>query len=249
MLKKKWNPCLFEAQTDIKSNCLHNYKQMHIHVVVTHFTEPWNYVWQLYQALHANIHNDTWEMIVYHKNGKQDLWTGSVPQNVKIVELPNIGRESFSVHYHIYENYDNLPDLLMFIPANITSRQHVIHDIIVNKHTNQFRPFPQLNTPWEYIRSFTIDEWHGSSEINRAEVINQNFTVSEVRPFGNWYQKQIPVAYKGMWSLYGTFSVPKAHVMRYDRVLYKKWLDELYKNGTNPEIGHYWERTWYSLFS
>lgn len=220
---------------------------MFIHVVVTHFTEPWDNVWNIYDFMKRNLQGDTWEMIVYHRNGEKNIWNGPIPFNTKIIDLPNLGRESYVVHYHIYHNYDSLPDSIMFIPANIQMRKGIIHTLVVHRHVMQFLP-PPIHTAWEAIKDLTVDKWHGATDVNRSDVEKQPYTLSPLRPFGKWYTQRIPVPFKDLLVYFGTFSVPRANILRYTREQYKDWLDELHDSGPNPEIGHYWERSWYSMF-
>lgn len=222
---------------------------MKIQAVVTHFSEPWELVWQLHDVLRHYLEKHDIEMIIYHKGGDEYAWNDDVPENTKVVSLENVGREAFVVHYHIYHYYDNLPDMLMFIPANWKGgmRMNALSQMLQHADQQIFLPLPAV-VKWETEQYFTIDKWHGLTDINRAEVQKQTFTLSSIRPFGAWFQKRIPVAYKDLLVLNGTFSIPRGNILRYPRTLFEDWLNELKESGPNPEIGHYWERTWYALF-
>lgn len=222
---------------------------MRVQVVITHFTEPWDLVWDLLSVLVNMLHQYTLDIVIYQRGGDQYAYKrGDIPTNIKIVTLENIGRESYVVHYHILKNYDDLPDKLMFIPANWKGRVHALNQMLMCVTAERFTPAPCV-VKWENEQYFTIDKWHGTSEMNRQEVEKQEFTLSAIRPFGEWYKQRIPVPYKDLAVLNGIFSVPKKNILRYPRESYERWLEELRNSGPNPEVGHYWERTWYALFS
>jgi hypothetical protein len=42
-------------------------------------------------------------------------------QNVKIIPLPNLGRESHTYLYHVINNYNNLADITYFLPGSVFS--------------------------------------------------------------------------------------------------------------------------------
>lgn len=221
---------------------------MKLHIVIIHFSEPWDLVWELYQMCQHHLRGNDIDFIVYHRGGDKYAWNDGIPQNVKIIPLENVGRESYVIHYHICQHYDHLPDRLIFIPANWRTRTYGVSQVLQQVHGNEFLPRPAY-VPWSSEQFFQLDKWLGLSDINRAEVEKQEYTVASIRPYGKWYVERIPVPYKDWLVLNGVISVPRNNILRYPLPLYQNWLAELKDSGVNPEIGHYWERTWYSLFS
>lgn len=221
---------------------------MKIHVVVTHFSEPWDLVWHLYEWCEQRLRDHDIEFIVYHRGGDKYAWKEDVPPRVQIEPLQNVGRESYVVHHHICKNYSHMPDRCIFIPANLRTRASSVDQVLTNISGREFLPHP-IHVPWSSEQFFQLNQWHGLSLVNREEVVKQEFTIASIRPFGRWYEARIPVPYKNKVVLNGVISIPKANILKYPLSLYEGWLKELHEGGVNPEIGHYWERTWYSLFS
>jgi hypothetical protein len=221
---------------------------MKLHVVITRFIEPWEYVWEIYAMCERALQGHEYDFIVYHRGGEAQAWTAQTPPNVQIIPLENVGRESFVVHHHICKHYHQLPDRIIFIPANWRSREFGVKHVLYNIHPNGFFP-PPAYVPWSSEQFFQLDKWHGLTEVNRSEVLKQEYTNASIRPYGQWYKARIPVPYKDLLVLNGVISIPQQSILRYPLAMYEGWLAELQQSGPNPEIGHYWERTWYSLFS
>ena len=147
-------------------------------------------------------------------------------------------------------NYDNLSDFTVFVMASwciMDQKKGILYNILQNICTVPCITFT-FAIPFKEIYGFVINEWNGACQDNVELVKSMVFTQSKIRPFGAWFEKTINVPYVHA-SLFGIFSVWKPRIMRHSRETYKKWLDEICENGANPEIGHYWERSWLSVFT
>jgi len=85
-------------------------------------------------------------------------------------------------------------------------------------------------------------------EHNAENVKQMVFTKAKLRPFGVWFETQLTVPYK-LASLHGIFLVIQKCILYHSRDTYRRWLEEITEDGPNPELAHYWERSWYSVFS
>jgi hypothetical protein len=222
---------------------------MIIDIVVCRFAETWEdvvYLYNMFAFTHGKRH--TLNFIVYNKGEPYD---GVMDERVKIIQQPNIGRETYTYLHHIYTNYNTLADITVFTMASW--KQHdkkpmIINNIIENMERAGFVGF-QYWHPFKDFYGFTIDSHSGSHPINNELCKPQTFTPSKIRPFGAWYEHNIPVSFKDCSSLFGIFSVHKNCILRYTIEQYNVWLDDISTQGPNPEIAHYWERTWYSLYA
>ena len=70
---------------------------------------------------------------------------------------------------------------------------------------------------------------------------------SKIRPFGKWYEHHfgdINIPFHTWW---GIFAITREIVHQHPKEYYVNLLNEL--NGTsNPEVGHYIERSWFAIF-
>jgi hypothetical protein len=219
-------------------------------VVVVRFTEPWEKIWELHGLLAGAFTRVTWKMLVYNRRQEDMPLASTVPANTEVMYLRNVGREAYAIHHFLYTNYDQLPDYFIVIPGAWwppSIRLDALHMILRYHGAEHFLPYP-ARVPWDTEQHFQVEKWLGNTDINREEVKKQPFTLASIRPFGAWYKARIPVPYTNLVSLCGIFAVWKDKITRYPREMYDSWMKELEEGGPNPEVGHYWERTWYSLF-
>jgi hypothetical protein len=228
----------------------------HITFVVTRFLEPWEKVWELVNDWFAAAVRQgwTWNVKIYDRSPEGHGWGGDIPKHVEVSRSINVGREIYPVLHFVHENYDSLPDVLVAVPAHWWNsfRFSLLRDVLTNMYDG-FAPKYPTYIDWNSERLFTIDAW-GGSPVNSSEVQAQPFTHARIRPYGAWYEARIrqggqPVPFKNRLTLSGTIAIHKEAVLRYSKEQYSDWVKELEDDGPNPEIGHYWERSWYSMYS
>ena len=146
--------------------------------------------------------------------------------------LDNVGRDAGTWVQYALENYDNLPEHIVFLPAPIHKydRFNRAKDMINNGAVDG-RPIGEHE-------NFKIDHWDGN-----------DLVPAETRPFRAWYEKNI-----GPWD-------PNAKGVHYNCVLrttrdkIRKNSKEFYQNlhrqltvHNNLEVVHYLERSFGSIF-
>ena len=146
--------------------------------------------------------------------------------------LDNVGRDAGTWVQYALENYDNLPDHIVFLPAPI------------HKYNRFGRAQDMINTgaveggPIGEHEHFTLDHWDGN-----------NLVPAEVRPFRAWYERNI-----GSWDP-NAKGVHYNCVMRTTRDKIRKNSKDFYQNlhrqltvHNNLEVVHYLERSFGSIF-
>lgn len=191
-------------------------------------------------------------IIVYNK-GTNNNYT-MAPNIIRSIQLPNVGRESHTYLYHIINNYDSLADVTIFLPGSI----HLDHKygraktVVENvEKTNSSAISCQFNDNEEEhkrIHDFTLDTYTSSDEKNRAINNDAKIKQSEIRPYGLWFnsyftegEKNHCVAYMAM------FGISKDQILQRPKSFYERLLATI-DDHHNPEVGHYMERSWYSMF-
>ena len=94
---------------------------------------------------------------------------------------------------------------------------------------------------------FTLDEWMASDIQNRGLNPESKLELSEIRPFGKWYEyyfNDIIVHCMTYWSI---FSVDNKDILQHSKEYYENLIKQL-SNTSNPEVGHYFERAWCAVF-
>jgi hypothetical protein len=160
------------------------------------------------------------------------------------VSLPNIGRESHTYLTYIVDNYDTLPDVVFFtqgssdhtgglsveqftsIPGNCSQNHHVTKG-----------PYYTFD-PDGHLR----DQVHYGSDLHPSEL-----------NFYDWFSKYISsdVDPRGeiTWYMGATFSVRSERIRTRSKEYYEDLLTQFPKDHSNPEVGHYFERSWYYMFN
>lgn len=212
------------------------------------FMEPWDRVLAFDSVIRNNLRQAaTWEVIVYNRGPDQ-----TVPllpsDNWRIVPDENIGRDVYVILHHIHDHYENLPDIFVSVPGHWWSPHRLDSlNYVFLMMFQGFAPVPGY-CDWNRERHFTLEQWGGSA-VNQEGVAKQRYTLSSIRPYGEWYQRRIPVPFKNYVTLCCVFSCPSANILRYSREQWKDWMEEMKAHGVNSELGHFWERTFYSLLS
>jgi hypothetical protein len=166
--------------------------------------------------------------------------------NIKIINLHNIGRDAHTVLYHIIQNYDSLAEVTVFgsmCGEFITRRNSKVIDTIdlVKKTKNSvFVCEGNLRSQ----KDFFIDDYSTSNPLNRH---SSKLVSSDIRPFGNWYDRLWPDCPVD-WTCYTIiFAVHKEHILQKPKEYYIQLINHVNKH-ENSESIHYIERAITSIF-
>jgi hypothetical protein len=216
-------------------------KQIDIELVVSRYNE--NLEWL------KELPFNKYPVICYNKGPNNDFYK---PNNMKIVNVENVGRCDHTYLYHIVKNYDNLAKHTMFLPGscNMPNKIHkAIRWINEIEKTDRgvFIGSPTKEGIDKEWHDFTLDEWTASDETNRLLNPENNLKKSDIRPFGKWYKKHFGNKKVFYYTLGGIFGIEKSNIIQHPKSYYENMLFELDKN-SNPEVGHYYERAWAAIF-
>jgi len=211
-----------------------------INLVIARYNEDINYI---------NQYKNDFNIILYNKGPKIEL------SDIQIIDLPNIGREFHTFLYHIINNYDNLVDLTIFLPGSwqLPGKLNRALETIKNaKNTKTTVIITESNLKdiKNLLFNFTLDEWGCTDHNNRKLNPDRKLLQSSVRPFGKWYENyfnHINSSDIKAITYFGICAIDKKHILQNPIDIYKKLYNEL-NTHNNPEVGHYMERAWSSLF-
>ena len=195
------------------------------------------------------------KIYIYNK-GENDLYfKDTTPPDeflakLVFIKLPNVGRIDHTIAYHILNNWDSLPDNLIFLPGTSVmslKKGEYLYSIKRNlqnlkrKHQGFFAPrFHKVSENFNFRR----DNYIASGRCNRN---NNAFIKSEYPTLKDWKSALIDdlplkyVQYRGM------FAVSKENILHINKTIYENLLASL-SVGDNIENGHYAERIWAHLF-
>lgn len=175
---------------------------------------------------------------IYNK-GKQDI-QGHL---FNIINLPNYGRESHTYLYHIIQNYDHLTEYNIFFQGKI--QDHMILNIEDYFEENDFTAFTKKEDIQKFKKPIAhFGKW--KNDIMHGKMTPSPFILYE------WLTKLcgvkidesvqfLPVAWGAI------FSVSRKLIHQKPKDFYE-YLYRYLNYHDNPEEGHFFERSWYTLF-
>ena len=187
--------------------------------------------------------------IIYNKGTNNNFVTNSLTKN--IINLKNVGRCDHTYLYHIIQNYDNLADITIFLPGSInmdykyTKTKMLIDEI--EKHNDTVFVGYRYNNVVEELYNFKLNEWSASNKTNLKLNAESTLHLASIRPFGLWYKSKfgdLKINYVSYWGILG---ISKRDILQYPKSYYIDLISEL-EISSNPEVGHYIERSWNAIF-
>lgn len=197
-----------------------------------------------YHIVVARYNEDLWSWLpkgdpyvkVYNKG--QSLDSG------QCVNLPNIGRESHTYLTYITEHYDSLPEIVFFTQGSpdhtygkpVEYFTSISGNCSENHHVTK-GPYYTFD-PDGHMR----DQVHYGSDLYPSDL-----------NFYDWFSRYISpdVDPRGeiTWYMGATFSVKGEKIRTRSKEYYEELLNQFPNDQSNPEIGHYFERSWYYMFN
>jgi len=192
---------------------------------------------------------NNYKYIVYNKGNNDNFEKKNI---VKIINLKNVGRESHTYLYHVINNYNNLSDIIVFLPGSINmnykKRKAIkLLETIEEKNNAIFLSEYYSKNATSDMYYFQLNNYESNYIKNQNENVN-NFKLSNIRPFGKWYNNTFNNRVLHNISFWGIFSVSKYDILKNNVNDYELLLKQL-NDSSNPEVGHYFERSWERIFN
>lgn len=190
------------------------------------------------------------EYIVYNKGDNDNFEKNNVK---KIVKLPNIGRCDHTYLYHIIENYDHLSDIMVFLPGSVNIEYkkpkavQLLNKIIENNHKYAFFIGSYHNDVRNHYKHFAIDTHKCSDPVNYQKNREVKLQKCKIRPYGLWNYYFFGNTNAHWSTLSGIFSIDKRDIIQHPISRYQLLIETINKH-SNPEAGHYIERSWGVIF-
>jgi hypothetical protein len=218
-----------------------NLKPKHnIEIVVARYNEKLNWI--------KNTIFEKYPTIIYNKGSNYDF---SQNKNSKIVKLKNVGKCDHTYLYHIIHNYNNLADVTLFLPGSndidykYNKTMKILSEIEQEHNTVMITSY--YNNVKKDLYNFKLNSWKSSYRDNLLENPEHILELSQIRPFGKWFESHFGDIHINHISYWGIMAISKEHILQRPKSYYEKLIKEL-SNSSNPEVGHYFERSWEAVF-
>ena len=187
------------------------------------------------------------EYILYIYNKGNDFKNSS---NRNILKLPNVGRESHTWIYHIYTNYENLSEKIIFLQGRIDDlgcmafKDLMKYEIGLEKELFCVSRLGLL-TPfhWKNDNLSIPKDVRYKLGWEKGDIAKNNLGF---RKFSEMFFPEIPVFVPTSYG--GCFAVRKEAVHQYPKSFYLKLMNLLDQH-EHPIEAHYLERLWCYMFS
>jgi hypothetical protein len=189
------------------------------------------------------LNNFMSDCMIYNKGKKLDLSNEII--------LPNVGRESETYLRFIIDNYDNLPDIVIFTQGKISDHCKD-HNNYLQKIKDEAeicdKSLPRIIHISRALRDSCFDpEWN----LNNKHINNdsERYLNHEEISFLSWFKQNISKSYPNPINIYinGIFAVKKELILIHPKEYYEN-LIKYVNHHVDPMEGHFFERAWYYIF-
>jgi len=190
-------------------------------------------------------------VIIYNKGVNNNFNAES--KDVRIEKLQNVGKCDHTYLYHIINNYDNLADVTVFLPGSAHMKEkmkktkRIMNELENNNNNNSVFLGSSMNDVKTQLYNFKLDEWKTSNKENFNQNHESKLYLAYKRPFGKWFESKFGSIQIQHVSYGGIMAISKQHILQHSKNYYQTLIKEL-DNHSNPEAGHYIERSWEAVF-
>jgi hypothetical protein len=188
--------------------------------------------------------------IIYNKGPNNNFIINENTKEIK--KLPNIGRCDHTYLHYVIENYNNLPNIVVFLPGSVNmdfkyDKASRLLEELDKSNKNIFIGYKHNDVKKE-LYDFELDKWEASDNANKAINNENKLELSSIRPFGKWFEHHFGDTVIKYVTYSGILSVDKKTILRRPITFYQNLIKDV-SNSSNPEAGHYIERSWLAIFN
>jgi hypothetical protein len=169
------------------------------------------------------------------------------------IMLPNVGRESETYLQYIIANYNHLPDVIVFTQGRISDCRGCGDDVRYLLYMKDSAL--QHSKAQQYIRHYETDShincWDREWNVSQGRYyLHDNYRNQHRVTFLKWFEEHVNENYPNPINIYlnGIFAVRKDAVLKRPIEYYERMLQEV-NHQNDPAEGHFFERSWYYIFS
>jgi len=213
-------------------------KSASLEIVIAHYNEDLSW-----------IEDDLDITTIYSKGGEDNA--PPYPH----IKLPNIGREGQTYLHHIFERYDTLADVTLFLQGRVDDHFSISFDEVKDRAR---KTAPGQVTTFPYRELETFDHWDGIPWNDypswKKWSTMSKWQLADKTPAEYWriFFPGRPIPASCGFQPGALFAVRKEEIQQYPRSTYELMMREWFGGQNahiNPETGHHCERLWQGIFS
>lgn len=208
------------------------------HIVIARYNEDLSWV--------SSIISEDSQIFIYNKGREiNDVFS----PGVSIINLENVGREAHTYLYHILDNYNSLPEKIIFTQAHP-------NDHASENFRSYFLDFLNSSAEFKYFSKNILEMKIDLDVVEESGILNGVFWKNKHSLSSCCVTipiKIIPNIESKKW-LFGTgaiFGVSRESILKNPKEFYERCLDILVKSSDpiNSPEAHAFERSWYLIFN
>lgn len=189
-----------------------------------------------------------YKYIVYNKGDNENFEKANVKE---IITLPNVGKCDHTYLYHVINSYNNLSDIVVFFPGSLDLKykRKIAVKLLNEISLRDNAIFISLNQ-YDIKKlhyNFKLSHWKTAHKKNISKNGESLLKKSTIRPFGLWFENMFGDLKINCLIYYGIFSIDKNDILQHPVSRYEVLIKDL-SDHSNPEVGHYLERSWCAVF-
>lgn len=204
----------------------------------------------------AKYNEDTSWVLNMTRNHDVFLYNKGQPTSQKNITLPNIGRESHTYLHHIAYSYDSLKikpnGVTLFTQGRVDDHGYSVarlQELIAEAQQKGF------SESVAYVHTDVADIHQPSAEFRIPEHPKGTPLTKNLQDesFKDWFERCVQQRFPDLthfrWTLGAIFAVRNDRILSRPRRYYEQLLNEFPRNCSNPEVGHFFERSWFYIFN
>lgn len=190
------------------------------------------------------IENYTDDYLIYDKSN-------TLPESSHVIKCENVGHNLHDIFHYVYNNYENLPELVAFLEGNPWDHcnKEKFDRIIYNEFFTPLESYenaPDHNTAMKCSLAGWMEQnnngmiiSHPRREHSKFSTYNQALSYVFKNPYYPQYVKFSPG---------GMYMVEKTRLIHYPKIFWKNLLDMVSNHQNQPEA-YIFERMLWTIFS
>lgn len=163
-----------------------------------------------------------------------------------VIKTPNVGYNIYTMGKFIVDNYENLPDFVIFIKCNILQNLHTTEKNLKKALiANYFFSIELNQSQTKYNSPFTINDYTYVEKVRSEEVVVNTKVYPRIKTFPDFINDLFIIERIPDYTLFSpgaNYVVPKENILKYSKNFYKKMMTYTDYHHTEVQEAHWFER-------
>jgi hypothetical protein len=162
-----------------------------------------------------------------------------------VIKTPNVGYSIYVMGKYIYDNYENLPDYIIFLKCNILQNNYTTEKNLKKAlNSNYFFPIELDRTQSKYNTPFTVNDSTYVESVSKEERSDTK-VYPRIKTFPDFIKDLFIIDRIPDYVSFapgGNYVVPKENILKYSKNFYKKFMYYTDYHHSNVVEAHWYER-------